>query len=552
MSVQGMKGVCSDGSCGSASVRPERKSRAQQLNVCHPSIVEQTCRRWSGDDKANAETNTTTIKLLAEDLSENCSALEKLFEAMNFGTPPWMEINCSDLCISVKNYLVKLKVKVPQYSDQGCYTQDNETECNINVSQRDVVKTQLVEGNVTTDEDQPQVDQGPVYVHSKDSNESTTLMLLQHRFLSTGTSIKRETRAVAEFTSPSPTGGTSKQPLSESLPEKLAVYIITRFRVYTDLATVGNTFTMSVDKNKNVGGSSHPLSVKDPTYNEKAVKEKIANMRLQAVAWADAVTGEMEDHHTVFYLIKWFGGPGDLPSQELRKSVLRTMNFAMRELHEGIHFVFPADDHKDTACSHEHQVVAYVYKVVNSEKVGYFETEGPICNATDNPLEKACAIDPEGKYFVYLCRFWYDVRDSMKIRTLVHEAIHHAGPRDVAYDQKKIRNLNQSSQLDNAANYERFAQDVAHAAWGCPDVKRVVLPHDDESYTCAEVSADCGSAIIWSQCPATCGACNKVNEHKTATATASTSAKPQLTTHGVVCLGSIVLLCGFASRNMMP
>merc|ERR1719507_316098 len=103
---------------------------------------------------------------------------------------------------------------------------------------------------------------------------------------------------------------------------------------------------------------------------------------------------------------------------------------------------------------------------------------------------------------------------NFRIATLVHEAAHHTGPGDVTYNEQQMQSLAQSQQLDNAANYQYFAQDVAQSAWGCPDSEEVTgLP-----YTCGNSPCTCSAFAnmcddgrygqqIREQCPSTCGDC---------------------------------------------
>lgn len=49
----------------------------------------------------------------------------------------------------------------------------------------------------------------------------------------------------------------------------------------------------------------------------------------------------------------------------------------------------------------------------------------------------------------------------MRIATMIHEATHHTGPKDITYNKNKAKALPQLDQLDNAANFQRYVMDVA-------------------------------------------------------------------------------------------
>merc|ERR1719350_1559339 len=111
------------------------------------------------------------------------------------------------------------------------------------------------------------------------------------------------------------------------------------------------------------------------------------------------------------------------------------MNFVDRELVDGLHLVYPADDAVRTSCGGS--TIAYVWK---TDRTG--ENSGPLCGSTQDPLKQPCGIDETGRYFVYLCKRWYNAIDeNMQISTLVHEAVHHAGPRDVTYSRSAMQDL---------------------------------------------------------------------------------------------------------------
>merc|ERR1719188_93784 len=127
--------LCQDGKPGPClspyNARHEFELKRRRLPICHPGVVASTCRMFSGGN----ESNTTNIDLLMDQLSVDRTELEKLFKAMKFGTPPWMEVDCAALCSSVKNYVVNNGGTLPQYSDEACYQVNNEKiKCGVDVS----------------------------------------------------------------------------------------------------------------------------------------------------------------------------------------------------------------------------------------------------------------------------------------------------------------------------------------------------------------------------------------------------------------------------------
>merc|ERR1711933_577696 len=78
------------------------------------------------------------------------------------------------------------------------------------------------------------------------------------------------------------------------------------------------------------------------------------------------------------------------------------------------------------------------------------------------PYARACGVDEAGKYFVYLCKIWYErAPPEFQTSILIHEAAHHSGPTDVTYNSVEMQRNSQADQLNNAANYQEFAYDVA-------------------------------------------------------------------------------------------
>lgn len=147
-------------------------------------------------------------------------------------------------------------------------------------------------------------------------------------------------------------------------------------------------------------------------------------------------------------------------------------------------------------------------------------------------------MDGEGNLFVYLCRRWHDkLDDTSKISALVHEAAHHAGPGDITYNRDDMKALPQSEQLNNAASYQNFAEDVATSAWGCAQAESITdLPFECEPAPCRcpTFVSLCDDATwgaqIRKRCPATCGECIAPPDVAPAAATTTTTTTAASTT----------------------
>jgi len=220
-------------------------------------------------------------------------------------------------------------------------------------------------------------------------------------------------------------------------------------------------------------------------------------------------------------------------AEQVRQRILRTFNFIDREFLQGFYFIIPADDAKQSAC--RNGAVAYVWRAYadhpNSDPTGYEETLYPRCRSSDNPRTNNCALDDNGKYYVYLCNSYNSQPDYSQVSVLIHEAAHHAGPNDVTYSREQMRRESQFNQLMNAANYQWFAQSVTDGACAdkdpncqaytsycrrdanirakCKQTCGVCTPCADTYDYCAWYRDNnyCGTANVLAQCKRTCGAC---------------------------------------------
>merc|ERR1712176_566817 len=192
---------------------------------------------------------------------------------------------------------------------------------------------------------------------------------------------------------------------------------------------------------------------------------------------------------------QWFGGRGNKNTEQVRREILRTFNFVNREFAQGFYFIVPADNTIDSPCNRG--IAAYVWKAKTSRPAtGYVETTAPRCSSRDNPRTKQCALDQNGKYYVYLCSAFLSQPEDYQVGVLIHEAAHHAGPTDVTYKKDQMRRESQFNQLMNAANYQYFAQQVTDEECA------------DKDGNCGNYQRWCDQARIKSLCKKTCGGCS--------------------------------------------
>jgi len=97
---------------------------------------------------------------------------------------------------------------------------------------------------------------------------------------------------------------------------------------------------------------------------------------------------------------------------------------------------------------------------------------------------------------VYLCNSFLSQAEDYQVGVLIHEAVHHSGPTDVTYDTNQMQREYQSRQLENAANYQYFAQTVAKGG-SC----------EDQDGNCRHYTSYCNTDRIKDLCKKTCGAC---------------------------------------------
>jgi len=239
-----------------------------------------------------------------------------------------------------------------------------------------------------------------------------------------------------------------------------------------------------------------------------------------AQAWVATTLNAMNAKKTLAYRSKWFGGrdqkmggSGESSADAVRRRLLRAFNFANRELMDGAHLVYV----KGGTGYCEPQVLAFVVRWVGDKPGEYYESEGPVCEANDRKriFNYECAIDPGGRFFVYLCEILVTREDeTTQTMALIHEIIHHTGPRDQSYDPSVMqRSMTQHTQFNNAGNYEYFARDVTLKEWGgCEDKDNAVSSGYDcgsKACTCRHVTSYCNSdRRVREWCQASCGLCS--------------------------------------------
>mmetsp|Transcript_40742 Transcript_40742/g.102335 ORF Transcript_40742/g.102335 Transcript_40742/m.102335 type:complete len:544 (-) Transcript_40742:217-1848(-) len=227
-------------------------------------------------------------------------------------------------------------------------------------------------------------------------------------------------------------------------------------------------------------------------------EDAIAITDLQAKAWTSTVIGELSSWSAGNFTATWFGGAGPLNDMQVHTHITLTMNFIESELTRGIRYVYPADSATQSRCPLGN--IAYIW-------------QGLLCNSLDNALDKPCGIDESGRRYVYICKSWYSSSNSnpnSRVGSLIRAVAWHAGLGDVSTDPYIMKSMSQAAQLSNAPNYQNFAQDVAHSAWGCLDSDVVNIP-GYQLGSCSVFKHLCDNwqhgSLVREQCPSICGQC---------------------------------------------
>jgi len=492
-------------------------SKGRHLPLCHERIVRQACRRMNGAPEGSSPSNIS-YSLLQDQLSADSDSMEKMWRALELPAGQ-AAVGCEALCSSVIKYVNAIGAQLPPSSDVACYSVEGTNQC----AEADPYILAQMLGAV---QDDPLPDQG-AQMAPEDGGEEVRSEEGPHLMqVSTSSDMSvagglrrssRRTNSSVDLATP---------PLAAAASAPLSACPYSNWEIVERIASI---FRMYPSDGRDLRISMPAPALIQGAWADRAPNEvatRIAASTAQARAWVSAVLGEMEEQQTGELRTKWFGGTGAPSDADVRSRVMRTMNFIARELLDGVHYVYPADEAQDTSCGGT--TVAYVWKFRTGAS-GYVETRGPVCEEGQSPFSKACGMDREGRYFVYLCKRWFDdIGENSQISTLVHEAAHHAGPGDVTYSKTQMQQLARTSQLDNAANYQYFAQDVAQSAWGCADSEDVNVGNlrcTPSPCQCPSFSSLCDDSRYGSEvrqkCPATCGDC---------TAPAPTTAVPTTST----------------------
>jgi len=262
------------------------------------------------------------------------------------------------------------------------------------------------------------------------------------------------------------------------------------YSVWEAVERIANLFCVypSTGKDVDVFVPSEPALLQVGTTSADA---RVAYLASEARAWLAIVLRNVNGNQEAAAQRQWFGGPGNWNTEQVRQHILRTFNFINREFAQGFYFIIPADNAQQSVCNQG--AVAYVWKY--QMETLYYETTGPRCSSRDNPRTKRCALDEYGKYYVYLCNSFLSSPEDYQVGVLIHEAAHHAGPTDVTYDQSQMQRESLSRQLNNAANFQYFAQTVAEGTCS------------DQDGNCRHYTPWCNEQRIRDLCQQTCGAC---------------------------------------------
>eukprot|EP00429_Kryptoperidinium_foliaceum_P071414 CAMPEP_0176071850 /NCGR_PEP_ID=MMETSP0120_2-20121206/35889_1 /TAXON_ID=160619 /ORGANISM="Kryptoperidinium foliaceum, Strain CCMP 1326" /LENGTH=557 /DNA_ID=CAMNT_0017405511 /DNA_START=49 /DNA_END=1718 /DNA_ORIENTATION=- len=474
---------------------------SRHLPLCHHSIVSATCWRISGSGDGRIRRSR-----LGHFLSLDDADVEKLWSRLSLSSDA-DSVECGHLCKTAVESLRSGGSTLPTGSDLACYLLHGAAVCDIDVSPGGLIR------RLATTKDVPL----PDVVKIAPQNDSDAPIGLVQRSFSVESGVLRASEHRMSDASSAETqwwGGRRTGPPAGLPGRSGRVGHSSLYDLDEVMQRIANMFRIFPVAGRGVSVSSMGDSPSAEADDETAATASmVASMDVLAQAWVSTVLNEMEGWKTEPLRKEWFGGAGDMSASEVRDRLLRTMNFVQRELMDGIHYVYPAEKASDSPCSNG-KAVAYVWKWTTDDQ-GYVETRGPVCGHGVDPFTTPCAVDPDGRYFVYLCRLWREgIDDNLKVATFVHEAAHHAGPKDVTYDRRLMKEKDQADQLNNAANFQNFAQDVVQTSWGCPDREEVVgLPYTCSGgpCTCRHFRDECDharyGAKIREQCPATCGTC---------------------------------------------
>lgn len=507
------------------------------LRLCHETIVRRSCAKLNSGTRG---IRTATRKHLMDLLSANETELDGVLVDLGFASQVEF-VPCAELCEAVVAYVNQGdQGELPPFSDVGCYFSLNFMRCSVSLAPKWLVQTmggmgvQVDDGprvsQIAEGADGNQVNANGTSVEYNDEAEPS---LIQYGIHSSGKIIpgKRLTQKK--------TGAVLSQEAKMRIARRAIAsgWLASPFNRWEAIDRLAAFFRIFVVEKRAPPVTNPSVSLLQDA--DAAINSEIDASTLMAKGWVTTVLNEMADGRTASFRNKWFGGSGTYDQDDVRTRLLRTINFIDREMTDGVRYVYPADDASETNCreSGNGGVVAYVWKYSPGSQ-GYWETTGPVCNDQDNKFTNHCGIDHNGRLYVYLCRIWYEnFGRNTRASTLIHEAAHHAGPRDVTYSESAMQTLEQVDQLNNAANYENFAKDVAKFSWGCVDNSEVSIGLyycNPGPCTCMHFANMCEDDShgedVRRQCKGTCGDCGPGDATPAPTTAPTTSTVTTTTT----------------------
>eukprot|EP00928_Gymnodinium_smaydae_P072558 TRINITY_DN558_c0_g1_i8.p1 TRINITY_DN558_c0_g1~~TRINITY_DN558_c0_g1_i8.p1 ORF type:complete len:794 (-),score=67.31 TRINITY_DN558_c0_g1_i8:71-2377(-) len=461
----------------------------KSVQLCHPSIVQDTCRNWNGEHNKSLEKKPTfvTLGFLTDLLSASARDMTNFWTAVGLDVSE-QEVSCQILCDKLVKYVKTVGGVLPTSSDTVCLTVKGTTTCDNYVDPielahemasfeyetRSFAKDVLLTGADANSSDQAL----PASKVAPSSASTTSPTSVDDRDASSHVatitySVWNAVESIAEQFRFYPSSGSNSMIL-HGPPEEME-------SAFVDVSEVGTAST------------------------SVAMKQELETAFARARVWVAQVKRVMSTQGAAAARAKWFGGNGNATEEEHEKArirIVRTFNFIAREFSDGVHFVYPADEATAPACFSWR--MAYVYLDPSRPKGSreYRESQGPKCSPSDDPKRKWCAVDSDGKYYVYLCNLmWSNYSSATFTAGLIHELAHHAGTIDWILGKEMGQSSSLEDQLYSTSNYEWFAVDVVASNGLCVDF----------NHNCSEWKKGTACATnddLRKQCPYTCGLCD--------------------------------------------
>lgn len=478
------------------------------LPLCHISIIRRFCGVGLTLSKAR----------LAALLSATTYGVAELWAALGMSATA-EEASCEHLCSTMVEYFWRAGAVLPPSSDLGCYDLGDGGRCDVVLQPGQLVRD-LAEA---TNFDPP--DGGPNLVTKKTAgrgslvNSGEMSYSEQHRSPTDGGTSLIENSMSATYAPMDLDTATGASPSPALQSSGLGSQTVTRLpSVYYSISSAMLRLAAHFRFFPSLGLPALNVGAMEEGA-EAVAKEELAVADLRVRAWLALVLTEIFTMEDAPSRSQWFGGDGALSKEDVDGRVLRSLNIVERMAFDGVHYVFPADEAPGSTCSMGG--TGFVWRWLSDEE-DYAETTGPNCSASEEPLLSHCAVDGDGRKFVYLCRRWLEALDpNRRVAVLVLELLRHAGHGGATYDFDAMSQLSQATQLANAPTFLQFAQDVAKEAWLCNDTVRVSVPGVPLQCVagpcaCEHFASFCEDAThgseIQKQCPATCGTCGGPRE----------------------------------------